>query len=198
MLSLSSIRTLLEKCLQNALVNFGSRCNTISFGNPWCIHHPLRKGYAVPTIGTMCANLANHSTITKMASHPCDSGKLVMKSMHIPCHGLNGIGNSFKRPTCFWSEIWFTWHFIQVFTKWVISSSMRGQWYLFDTTLWWFFSPLWLAMGLSYFSFEIKCLNLPCGTYTHLCLYLSNPSTNLTSLSALPLRSSPRSLCASG
>jgi hypothetical protein len=36
------------------------------------------------------------------------------------------------------------------------------------------------------------------GTYTQHCLSLSNPSTNLTSLSALPLRSSPRSLCASG
>jgi hypothetical protein len=34
-------------------------------------------------------------------------------------------------------------------------------------------------------------------TYIQLCLYLSNPSTNLTSLSVLPLKNSPRSIYAS-
>jgi hypothetical protein len=49
------------------------------------LHQPLRIGYvvsnavAVPTIGTMCTNLENRTTITKMASYSCGSGKLVMK-----------------------------------------------------------------------------------------------------------------------
>ena len=54
------------------------------------------------TIGTMSVNLANRTTITKMASYPCGSGKLVMKSMHIQCYGPCGIGNGRKRPPCFW------------------------------------------------------------------------------------------------
>jgi hypothetical protein len=38
---------------------------------------------------------------------------------------------------------------------------------------------------------------LHCGTHTQFCLYLSNPPTNLPSLSALPLHSSVKSLCIS-
>jgi hypothetical protein len=53
-------------------------------------------------------------------------------------------------------------------------------------------------MGLSYFSMKTHSFNLHCGIYTRLCLSLSNASNNLTSLSALPLRSSPRSLYVSG
>ena len=93
-LNLSFIPTSLENCLQNALVNLGSWSNTITLGNPWCLHHPLRKGYAVSnavavlTIGTMCANLANRSIINKLASYPCDSGKIMIKSMYILYHGL--------------------------------------------------------------------------------------------------------------
>ena len=76
-------------------------------------------------------------------------------------------------------------------------SIMHCQWYLFDTILWCFFlSPLWPTIGLSYCSFKMDSLNLPCGTYTRLCLYLRNFSTNLTSLSSL--RSLPRSVCALG
>jgi hypothetical protein len=98
------ILTLFEKCIQNAFVNFGFRSDTITLGNPWCLHQPLRIGYAVsnavavPTIGTTCANLANPTTITKMALHPCDSGKFVLKTMHILCHGLGGIGPGRKWP----------------------------------------------------------------------------------------------------
>ena len=142
----------------------------------------------------MCAHLANRSTINKMASYPCDSGKLVIKSMHIPCHGANGIGNGCKKPPWFWLEARFTWHFIQAFTKWAISSFMHRQWYPHDTILWRLFvSPLWPAIGLSHSSFKTDSLNLPCGTYTQLCLHLNNPSTNLTSLSTLLLQSSPKS-----
>jgi hypothetical protein len=107
-LNFSFIPTFLEKCIQNAFVNFGSRSDTITFGNPWCLHRPLRIGYAVsnavavPTIGTMCANLANRTTITKMALYPCGSGQLVIKSMHIQCHDYVGIDNGSKRPPCFW------------------------------------------------------------------------------------------------
>ena len=107
-LNLRFFRTSLEKCIQNAFVNFGSRSDTITLGNPWCLHQPLRIGYAVsnavvvPTIGTMYANLANRTTITKMASYPCGSGQLVIKSMHIQCHGYVGIDNGFKRLLCFW------------------------------------------------------------------------------------------------
>src|ERR1700737_1613453 len=51
---------------------------------------------------------------------------------------------------------------------------------------------------LSHSSFQTDSLNLPCGTYTQLCLHLNNPSTNLTSLSTLLLRRSPKNICASG
>jgi hypothetical protein len=37
------------------------------------------------TIGTIYANLANRTTITKRALYRCGSGKFVMKSMHIQC-----------------------------------------------------------------------------------------------------------------
>ena len=57
---------------------------------------------AIPTIDTMCANLENRSTITNMALYICDSGKLVMKSMHIPSHGPGKIGYGSKRPRCIW------------------------------------------------------------------------------------------------
>jgi hypothetical protein len=103
-LNLSFIPTFLEKYIQNAFVNFRFQFDTISLGNPWCLHKLLKIGYevfnavAVSTIGTMYANLANRSTMTKMTSYPCDSGKLVIKSMHIQCHGYVGIGNSSKRP----------------------------------------------------------------------------------------------------
>ena len=107
-LNLSFVPISLEKYLQNALVNFESRSDTITFGNPWCLDHRLRKGYAVsntvavPTMDTMYTNLADCSTINKMASYPCDSDKLVIKSMHILCHGPDGIGNGCKKPPCFW------------------------------------------------------------------------------------------------
>jgi hypothetical protein len=52
--------------------------------------------------------------------------------------------------------------------------------------------------GTIMFLFKTKSLNLPCGIYTRLCLYLSNPSTNLTPLSVLPLQSLRRNICASG
>ena len=92
MINLSFIPTFLEKYIQNALVNFGYWSDSITFGNPWCLYQPLRIGYAVstavavPTIGTMCANLANRATITKIVSYSCGSGKFVIKSMHIQCH----------------------------------------------------------------------------------------------------------------
>ena len=88
-------------------MNFGSQSDTITIGNLWCLNHPLRKRYAipdvvaVPTINTMCANLANRFTITKMTSYPCDFGTLVMKSMHILCYGPIRIDNSCKRRPCF-------------------------------------------------------------------------------------------------
>ena len=76
---------------------------------------------------------------------------------------------------------------------------MHRQWYLHDTILWRFFlSPLWPTIGLSHSTFQMDSLNLPCGTYTQLCLHLNNPSTNLTSLSTLLLRSSPKTFCALG
>jgi hypothetical protein len=80
----------------------------MTLGNPWCLHQPLRISYAVsnavavPTIGTMCANLVNRTTITKMALYTCDSGQLVIKSMHIQCHGYVKIDNGSKRPSYFW------------------------------------------------------------------------------------------------
>ena len=106
-LNLSFIPTSLEKCIENALVNFGSWSDTITLGNPWCLNHPLTKGYvvsnavAVPTIGTMCVDLANRFTINKMVLYTCDSSKLVIKSMHILCHGPDGIGNGCKKPPFF-------------------------------------------------------------------------------------------------
>ena len=54
--------------------------------------------------------LANHSTITKMASYPCYSSKVAMKSMNILWHGLGGLRNGCKRQVCFWLEIRFTQH----------------------------------------------------------------------------------------
>jgi hypothetical protein len=57
------------------------------------------------------------------------------------------------------------------------------------------YGPQWDYDSLS---LNANSLNLLCGTYTQLCLYLSNPSTNLTSFSALALQSLPRSFCASG
>ena len=56
------------------------------------------------------------------------------------------------------------------------------------------FDLLWPAMGLLFFSFKTNSLNLFCGTYIRFCLYLNHSSTNLTSLNALPLRTSSRSL----
>jgi hypothetical protein len=141
-LNFSFIPKFLEKCIQNAFVNFGSRSDTMTLDNPWCLHQPLRIGYAVsnavavPTIGTTCANLANRTTITKMASHSCDSGKFVMKSMHILCHGLGGIGPGRKRPPCFFVRGLVHSASIQALTKWITISFMHSQWYLLDTILW--------------------------------------------------------------
>ena len=102
------IPTFLDKCIQNAFVNFGSRSDIIISGNPWCLNLPLKIAYAVsnavavPTLGTICSKLANRTTITKMVSHPCGFGKLVIKSMHIQCHGHVGIGNDSKSLPWFW------------------------------------------------------------------------------------------------
>jgi hypothetical protein len=80
--------------------DIGSQFDIIIFSNLWCIKHHLKKGYvvpsvvAVPIIGTMCANFPNHATITKMALWLCDSGRNVMKSMNILCHGSHEIGNN--------------------------------------------------------------------------------------------------------
>jgi hypothetical protein len=41
----------------------------------------------------MCGNLANRTTITKMALYPCGSGKLVIKSMYMQCHDYVGACN---------------------------------------------------------------------------------------------------------
>jgi hypothetical protein len=202
-LNLSFFPTFLAKCIQNAFVNFGSWSDTIPLGNPWCLHQPLRIGYvvsnavAVSTIGTMCANLANRTTITKMASHPCDSGKFVLKSMHILCHGPGGIGPIAIGRLAFDKR----------FNLLGIHPSLHKVGYIILYTRpklpSWnhsivIFHFLWPPMELSYFSMKAHSFNLPYAIYTQLCLYLNNPSTNLTSFSALPLRSSPRSFCASG
>jgi hypothetical protein len=86
----------------------------------------------------------------------------------------------------------------QAFTKWIISYICTANGTYVIPFYGEFISPLWLAMRLWYFSLNVNSLNLPCGTYTQFCLYLNNPSTNLTSFSALPLQSSPRSFCTSG
>ena len=76
---------------------------------------------------------------------------------------------------------------------------MHRQWYIHDTILW---RPLaftlWPAIGLSHSSFQTNSRNLPCGTYTQLCLHLNCFSTNLTSLSTLLLRSSPKTFVCFG
>ena len=93
MLNVSFVPTFLKKCLQNVLVNIGFRSHTITLSNPWCLHHALRKSFAVsnavavPTINTICINLLNRSTIRKMALYPCDTNKLMMKSINTLCHG---------------------------------------------------------------------------------------------------------------
>ena len=93
----------MRKCLQTAFVNFGSRSNIITFSHPWCLHHALKKSLAVSNavavliINIICGNLLTQSTITKMASYPYDSGKLVMKFMNMLCHGTGGLGNGCKR-----------------------------------------------------------------------------------------------------
>ena len=82
------IPTFVEKCIQNAFVNFEFWSDTITFGNPWCVHHPLRIGYvvsktvAVPTIGTMCANLANHITIMWASINP--SLQCILVRLEVP------------------------------------------------------------------------------------------------------------------
>ena len=116
MLNFSFDPNFMKKCISNAVVNFGFQSDINIFGNPWCLNHPLRIDYAVSntdaifTIGTTFANLANHSTITKMTLYVCDFDKLLMKSMHILCHGLSGLGNGCKRLVWFWAKVRFTWH----------------------------------------------------------------------------------------
>lgn len=59
---------------------------------------------------------------------------------------------------------------------------------------------LFLSMinyGTKFFFIKTNSLNLLWGTYTQFCLYLSNPTTNLSSLSVFPLWSLPRRLYAS-
>ena len=188
MLNLRFIPTSLEKCLQNAFVNYGSQPYIITLGNPWCLNHLLRKGYAVsnavavPTMGTMCANLEKpfyhqqNGIIPMWLLQTCDQ-------VHV--HTM---------PWTHWDkqrlqEARFTWHFIQAFTKWAISSFMHRQWYILNTILWQFVFLLYGRLWLSYLSFKTDSLNLLCGIYIWIFLYLNNPFTNLTSSSTLLLQS---------
>ena len=147
-------------------------------------------------------------SITKMASYPCDSGKLVISpwtyyAIATLCHG-NTI--PWRRQDRQWLQVAnLLWVRGSIHLALYTSLHKVGYVLLYArprvppwTILRWLFSPLWSAMELWLFSLKTNSLNLPCGTYTRLCLYLSNPSTKLTSLSALLLRSSPRSLCTLG
>ena len=88
--------------------------NTIIFGNLWCSQHFMRMGLAVlnsktvPQVGTLCANLPQWSTITKMASSPCNSSKLVMNSIAPLWLGSSGMDNICKRLSFHWNRSWWT------------------------------------------------------------------------------------------
>ena len=193
MLNVSFVRTSVKKYLQNALVNSRSWSNTIIFGNPWCIHHALRKKFAVskavavPIVNTICPNFQTY---------------LPPRWHHI-----------LVTPTNLWWSPWRHFPLLQRDRKrlqeanlllergtvhFALDTSLHKMDYLFFRT--WLIVPpwchcivvfpfLWLTMGLSCYSFKTNSFNLPRGTYTQLCLDLSNPSTNLTFLNALPLRS---------
>ena len=47
MLNINFFSTFLKKCLQNAIINFGSRSDTITIINPWCLHHALSRNFAI-------------------------------------------------------------------------------------------------------------------------------------------------------
>jgi hypothetical protein len=102
---------------------------------------------------------------------PCDSRKFVMKSLHILCHGLGGIGNDSKRWTCFLLDARIIWKFT--------NALQNGYIHLYA----WPMIPLWYHCmmvfllygrqnGLSYFFFKTNCLNLPFGTNTNFFLIL--------------------------
>lgn len=132
-------------------------------------------------VGTIWANLLKKSSITRMASYLWASWRLVMKSMEILCYGLDGIGNSCSKPT------------------YLIELELHTNLYKVD---YFFIHPLlltllWPSIELLWSSFKAKSYYFPWGTYTWLCLYLSNPSTNIISLSFFPFLSSTSNLCVS-
>ena len=144
----------------------------------------------------MCANLANRSTITKMASYLWNFGKIVIKCMHIQCHAPTGLGNSCKGRLVFGKKfgspsIYPSLHKVGYIL--LYAWPIEPPWHHSMTV----YSSLWRAIEISHFYFQTNSLNLPCGTYTRFFVCLSNPFTNLTFLNVLPLRSSPRSFCGS-
>jgi len=60
-------------------------------------NHVISNAVEILIVGSMCANLAFQSIIINMASYLYDLGKLMMKSMHILCHGPGGINNGCKK-----------------------------------------------------------------------------------------------------
>ena len=163
-----------------------------SWQTPWCLHHPLKNGYvvscavAVLKIDTMCANLPNQSIIPLwlwqtfdeihahiISWHELDRqwvqkvGLLLVKdSVHLEFHP-----NLYKVGYIFF---------------------MHSQCSIFDTTLWWLI--FLYGQQRDYKNYLWIQIVSTCVVAHTLWLYLSNPSTNSTSLSALPLQSSPRSI----
>ena len=189
-------RKMLPNCIREFWISIWH-----NFGKLLCFHHSLRKGYAVfnvvvvpqlaPCVQTWQIDLPSprwhHTPLT-----PTNLRWFHAHTMPWPWRDMQWLqedGLLFVRGSVHLAST-------QTSMKRAISSFIVCHWFLLHTTLWWFFLLYGWQWDYHVFSFKTNSLNFPCGTYTRLCLYLSNKSTKLTSLSASPLQTSPQSLCA--
>ena len=99
----------LRNSFQVVDVNMESRSDMMSRGRPCSLHISLVKVlarsaaiFAFSYSGMKWAIFENRSIITHSSVQPFDTGKSVMKSMSIDCHGAYGNSMDDRRPYCLW------------------------------------------------------------------------------------------------
>ena len=182
---------------------FGSCSNVITLGNPWCLHHPLRIGYAVsnkvavrqlapcvPIWQTVLPSPRwNHILVTlaNLSSSPCTYNVMATADRQ-----------RLQDATLFMVRSSVTWHLPKCSQSGLYPPSCMVN----GTSLTPFYGEFIILLYGRQWDYHIllwEPIASICLWHIHqLYLHLNNPSTNLTSLSTLPLRSSPRSLCTLG